>query len=82
MTPAAVRPSASLGRISSCSGLPPHLQYLRQAKFSFPCLRTASIGISLYPVDGDTLQQSLKTADQAMYHAKGQGKNMYALYAA
>lgn len=35
----------------------------------------ASIGIALYPDDGDTLEVLSKHADLAMYHAKGLGKN-------
>ena len=36
---------------------------------------TASIGISTYPQDGTDLQQLLKHADNAMYHAKESGRN-------
>lgn len=35
----------------------------------------ASIGIALYPNDGDTLEVLSKHADLAMYHAKDLGKN-------
>ncbi len=38
---------------------------------------TASIGISVYPVDGTEVEVLLKNADQAMYAVKGQGKNSY-----
>ncbi|HLL60451.1 MAG TPA: EAL domain-containing protein [Candidatus Nitrosocosmicus sp.] len=41
---------------------------------------TASIGISLYPHDGEDVQSLLKNADTAMYRAKEQGKNSYELY--
>ncbi len=37
----------------------------------------ASIGISLYPNDGETSDILLKNADLAMYHAKGRGGNNY-----
>ncbi|MEW5743942.1 MAG: EAL domain-containing protein [Nitrospirota bacterium] len=41
---------------------------------------TASIGISLYPADGNDEETLLKNADIAMYHAKGQGRNNYQFY--
>ncbi|TWI70180.1 diguanylate cyclase (GGDEF)-like protein [Pseudoduganella lurida] len=41
---------------------------------------TASIGISLYPEDGDDSTSLLKYADTAMYHAKNCGKNNAQLY--
>ena len=41
---------------------------------------TASIGISLYPEDGQDADSLLKYADTAMYHAKNCGKNNAKLY--
>ena len=41
---------------------------------------TASIGISLFPEDGDDCTSLLKFADTAMYHAKTCGKNNAKLY--
>ncbi|MFQ5579065.1 MAG: EAL domain-containing protein [Nitrospiria bacterium] len=41
---------------------------------------TCSIGISVYPEDGETSKQLLKYADMAMYCAKRNGKNQYAVY--
>jgi diguanylate cyclase (GGDEF)-like protein len=41
---------------------------------------TASIGISLFPEDGDDCTSLLKFADTAMYHAKNCGKNNAKLY--
>ncbi len=43
---------------------------------------TASIGISIYPFDGDDGETLIKNADTAMYHAKEQGRNKYHFYTA
>ncbi|MDG6777091.1 EAL domain-containing protein [Thiomicrorhabdus sp. zzn3] len=40
----------------------------------------ASIGISVYPQDGDTPEILLRNADAAMYHAKASNRNTYAFY--
>lgn len=41
---------------------------------------SSSIGISLYPDDGDTSQVLLKYADSAMYKAKEDGRNTFRFY--
>jgi diguanylate cyclase (GGDEF)-like protein len=41
---------------------------------------TASIGISLYPQDGEDEQTLTKNADIAMYQAKAEGKNNFQFY--
>lgn len=38
---------------------------------------TVSIGISIYPFDGETTEELLKNADSAMYQAKKSGKNTF-----
>ena len=38
---------------------------------------SASIGITLYPEDGEGMLDLIKNADQAMYAAKQQGRNCY-----
>jgi diguanylate cyclase (GGDEF)-like protein/PAS domain S-box-containing protein len=43
---------------------------------------TASLGISVFPGDGEDLQTLLKNADTALYRAKEQGRNGYAFYTA
>ena len=42
---------------------------------------SGSIGITLYPDDGEDVQTLLKNADIAMYKAKQAGKNRYQFYA-
>ncbi|MGA3282134.1 MAG: PAS domain S-box protein [Smithella sp.] len=44
------------------------------------CRVTASIGISIYPSDGEDEQTLMKNADMAMYFAKEEGKNNYQFY--
>ncbi len=61
-------------RIIKCLGLPVkvagHELYV-----------TGSIGIAIYPDDGEDLDTLLKNADTAMYHAKDAGRNNFQFYA-
>ncbi len=41
---------------------------------------TVSVGIAIFPVDGDSVEVLLKNADSAMYHAKEQGRNNFQFY--
>jgi diguanylate cyclase (GGDEF)-like protein/PAS domain S-box-containing protein len=41
---------------------------------------STSVGISIYPEDGETMEALCKNADIAMYHAKEQGGNSYRFY--
>lgn len=43
---------------------------------------TASIGVSVYPEDGEDAETLLKNADTAMYRAKDKGRGGYEFYAA
>ena len=42
---------------------------------------TSSVGITLYPADGETAEELLRNADTAMFHAKEKGRNNYQFFA-
>ncbi|MBF0317327.1 MAG: EAL domain-containing protein [Nitrospirae bacterium] len=44
------------------------------------CVVGVSIGISVYPADGDDIDTLLKNSDVAMYQAKDTGRNNYKFY--
>jgi diguanylate cyclase (GGDEF)-like protein/PAS domain S-box-containing protein len=52
------------------------VQYDNDLKLSL----SVSIGISLYPADGEDLDTLLKHADVAMYHAKQNGRNAFSFF--
>ncbi len=41
---------------------------------------TASVGIAIFPYDGEDMNMLIKNADTAMYHAKELGKNNFQFY--
>ena len=41
---------------------------------------TPSIGIAIWPDDGDDLNSLVKNADLAMYHSKSQGRNQFSFF--
>ena len=52
----------------------------RQEIFGRRFHMTASIGIAFYPDDGDTVEEIIKNADNAMYAAKKDSKNCWRFY--
>ncbi|BCA80998.1 EAL domain-containing protein [Desulfuromonas sp. AOP6] len=60
-------------RIISAVSQPLHLE-------GFELCVTTSVGISLFPTDGDTVDALLKNADTAMYYAKDQGRDNFQFY--
>jgi len=47
---------------------------------NYEIIVTSSIGIAIFPQDGDTLEILLKNADLAMYYSKSIGANTYAYF--
>ncbi len=43
-------------------------------------LVTTSVGISVFPQDGQTVEELLKNADAALYHAKDSGRNCFQFF--
>ncbi len=43
---------------------------------------SASIGVTVYPEDGNTIEELLRNADSAMYKAKNSGRNTFQYYSA
>lgn len=41
---------------------------------------SASVGVSVYPIDGNSLQELIDKADKAMYESKNHGKNTVTIY--
>ena len=75
-----------VGAIQSPAAIPAIAEKL-MAQLNLPCFAggqefhvTSSIGISLFPNDGDDPQKLLSYADAAMYNAKSAGRRGYQLY--
>lgn len=63
------------GKILSCLREPVHAE---DDAFEI----TGSVGIALYPSDGETSEVLIRNADAAMYRAKALGQDQYAVYTA
>lgn len=46
----------------------------------FPCVVSGSIGIAIFPADGQSYHKLFSNADSALYIAKGQGKDGFAFH--
>ncbi len=75
-----------LGNIGKASDALPIIEnLLKQLHDSFhikgrDLILSGSIGIAIYPQDGDTSSELLRNADSAMYHAKEKGRNTYSFF--
>ncbi|WP_198507797.1 bifunctional diguanylate cyclase/phosphodiesterase [Bacillus sp. FJAT-45037] len=58
------------------------LNVLKQPVYldSIPFIVTASVGVAVSPLHGDSSEQLMKYADMAMYRAKSIGKNQFSVY--
>jgi diguanylate cyclase (GGDEF)-like protein/PAS domain S-box-containing protein len=67
--------SEVLGKLKDALGHPISLD-------DYELFVTASMGISLYPEDGQDAEVLLRNADSAMYHVKKEGRNQWGFYSA
>lgn len=65
-----------LARLNSCMKEPVHVACDDDESFYI----SGSIGVAIYPNDGEDLSLLISRADMAMYKAKARGKNTYCLY--
>lgn len=74
--------------LASADDIPRVIQHIQSALAQPMTLQdrdfymSSSIGVSLYPHDGNDPQTLLRNADSAMYRAKEQGRNTYRFYSA
>ena len=67
------------------AGIASKLQHSLEEQHDFDgnmIFSTPSIGIAVFPADGEDSETLLKNADAAMYHAKSSGRNNYKFFAA
>ncbi|MES2258776.1 MAG: EAL domain-containing protein [Pseudomonadota bacterium] len=72
-----------MGEIGRVEAIAQHILDSLLAPFSLgqeQAFVSASIGITLYPDDAGNIEDLLKHADQAMYAAKGAGRNRYSYF--
>ncbi|MFH2140186.1 MAG: EAL domain-containing protein [Pseudomonadota bacterium] len=66
--------------LSAAQGIPAQILEKMRVPYSIDghtLYSSCSIGISIYPADGEDMETLLKKADAAMYHAKKNGRNGY-----
>jgi diguanylate cyclase (GGDEF)-like protein/PAS domain S-box-containing protein len=72
-----------IARAEDAAMVAQHIMESLQEPFLFEdcklCI-TASMGIAIYPDDGEDADALLKNVDKAMYHAKQEGRNNYQRY--
>ena len=72
-----------LSDASHLQGILPKLLQALSASFQLgldQVFVSASIGVTVYPTDGQEIEDLLKNADQALYVAKGAGRNRFSFF--
>jgi diguanylate cyclase (GGDEF)-like protein len=74
---------ADIGQVQDAAGVAQRILDVLSKPFmldTYEVFITASVGITVFPLDGEDEDTLLKNADTAMYHAKDQGRNNYQFF--